>query len=61
MYGAVKSQVYVGNEASSSQEHIVNAASISNNTEGTEYGQSSEPTHDGISKTIEFKVHESAA
>ncbi|KUL83132.1 hypothetical protein ZTR_11004 [Talaromyces verruculosus] len=61
MYGGVKSQVYVGDEASSSQEHIVNAASISNNIEGAEYGQSSEPTHDGISKTIEFKVHESAA
>lgn len=60
MYGNVKSQVYVGDEASSSQEHIVNAASISNNTESAEYGQSEGP-HDGISKTVEFKVHESTA
>jgi hypothetical protein len=61
MYGNVKSQVYVGDEASSSQEHIVNAASISNNTESAEYGQGSEGQHEGISKIIEFKVHESAA
>lgn len=53
MYSNVKSQVYVGDDASSSQEHIVNAASSSNN-EGSD-GQS-----EGISKTVEFKVHESA-
>jgi hypothetical protein len=50
----MKSQVYVGDDASSSQEHIVNAASSSNNE-----GSDGQP--EGISKTVEFKVDESAA
>uniref|UniRef100_A0A093VY46 Uncharacterized protein n=1 Tax=Talaromyces marneffei PM1 TaxID=1077442 RepID=A0A093VY46_TALMA len=61
MYGNMQTQVYVGDEASSSQEHIVNAASISNNAESAEYGQGGERKHDGISKTVEFKMHEGAA
>ena len=61
MFGTVKSQVYVRDGASSSQEHIVNPSSISTHVESGEYSQSTTEQIDGINKTVEFKVHESAA